>query len=326
MATSPYNAERPELRDDGTPAAVDWVRRTGQADTFLATLDRHLQRRTRRRWAGAASAAAVLVVAGIVWTSMTPTKPITSATPSVIALGAAAQQVLVDGSEVDLNEGADVAVAFSAESRRVALQRGMAHFRVAKSPVPFVVAAGQVEVRAVGTAFATRLSPTGEVEVIVTEGVVAIDRPAPKSARASNAAPVAIKNGVSSSGPGRTERTLALLQAGNRLIVPAGDLAANLENGVATLTEEEMARSLDWRVPQLRFDGMPLAEAVPMFNRHSKIQLRLADAAVGAVKVSGTLRADTVAPLVRMLELEHGLKAVREGDVITLSGAAESGR
>lgn len=309
---------------EGDPSAVDWVRRSGQADMFLSTLDRHLQRRRRRRWAQATGAAMVLLVAGIVWTSSMPKSPALVPGTSAFALGAAAKQVLVDGSEVDLNEGADLAVAFSAETRRVALQRGMAHFRVAKSSVPFVVVAGKVEVRAVGTAFATKLQPGGEVEVIVTEGIVAIDRPLTQGAKPAAPVVAAAQRRAGYSGPGRTERTVAILNAGARLMIPAGELGSNLESGITTLTEAEIAQQLDWRVPQLRFDATPLAEAVPMFNQHSKIQLRLADDAVGAVKVSGTLRGDTVAPLVRMLELEHGLKASRDGDVITLSAATDS--
>lgn len=318
MASRSSNSEGTEPCREVEASAVDWVRRTDQVDTFLSTLDRHLQRRRRRRWTQAAGAAAVLVLGGVLWMSMAPVRSPRAAPVAALVQGAGAKQVLVDGSEVDLGAGADVAVAFTAEIRQVALQRGRAFFRVAKSPVPFVVRAGGVEVRAVGTAFTTQLTESGEVEVVVTEGIVAIDRPA-RSPRGREPA-------ASGRGPGRSERTVALLEAGKRLVIPVGVLDEGLESRIVALDAAEMAQRLDWRAPQLRFDGTPLAEAAPLFNRHSRIQLRLADEAVGRVKLSGALPADNVAPLIRMLELEYGLKAVREGDVITIGGAADPGR
>jgi transmembrane sensor len=57
----------------------------------------------------------------------------------------------------------------------VVLERGEAHFQVAKNPArPFVVVARGVEIRAVGTAFSVGLEST-RVEVLVTEGQVAVE-------------------------------------------------------------------------------------------------------------------------------------------------------
>jgi len=54
----------------------------------------------------------------------------------------------------------------------VRLVRGEAHFTVAKNPArPFIVEAGGVAVRAVGTAFDVRHAD-GAIEVLVTEGKV----------------------------------------------------------------------------------------------------------------------------------------------------------
>ena len=91
--------------------------------------------------------------------------------------------VLEDGSLVELNAGARVAVTFSARERRVRLTHGEAHFTVAKNPArPFVVEVDGYAVRAVGTAFLVQRG-SGEVAVMVTEGQVRVSL-APKLASA----------------------------------------------------------------------------------------------------------------------------------------------
>jgi transmembrane sensor len=79
---------------------------------------------------------------------------------------------LPDGSRVELKDGSEVVVQYSASERRVKLTGGEAHFTVWKDKTrPFIVNAAGVEVRAVGTAFNVRLEAKS-VEVLVTEGRV----------------------------------------------------------------------------------------------------------------------------------------------------------
>jgi transmembrane sensor len=82
---------------------------------------------------------------------------------------------LEDGSTLELNGATRVRVRFSAEERHVQLDAGEANFVVAKDTArPFVVYAGDVSLRAVGTAFNVRHGSNGAVEVIVTEGQVRV--------------------------------------------------------------------------------------------------------------------------------------------------------
>ncbi|OHE82254.1 MAG: hypothetical protein A3G75_15480, partial [Verrucomicrobia bacterium RIFCSPLOWO2_12_FULL_64_8] len=91
-----------------------------------------------------------------------------------IARSTEAQRVLPDGSIIDLNQGAAVAVNSTAGDRRVRLEKGEAHFTVAKDAArPFIVTARGVDVRAVGTAFDVRMD-SATVEVLVTEGRVEV--------------------------------------------------------------------------------------------------------------------------------------------------------
>src|SRR5690606_5608621 len=91
------------------------------------------------------------------------------------AVGEQAREVLPDGSSVTLNTDTEVHVRYLAGERLVRMVRGEAHFTVAHDVSrPFGVRAGDHIVQAVGTAFNVRLQPRGEVEVMVTDGVVRI--------------------------------------------------------------------------------------------------------------------------------------------------------
>jgi len=90
-------------------------------------------------------------------------------------LGEIRRVPLADGSLVAINTKTALEVAMKPKSRRVLLKEGEAWFQVAKDPErPFVVAAGPVRVRAVGTAFSVRRGDEAGagVDVMVTEGVV----------------------------------------------------------------------------------------------------------------------------------------------------------
>jgi transmembrane sensor len=90
-------------------------------------------------------------------------------------LGEIRRVPLADGSLVAINTKTALEVAMKPKSRRIVLKEGEAWFQVAKDPQrPFVVAAGAVRVRAVGTAFSVRRGDEAGagVDVMVTEGVV----------------------------------------------------------------------------------------------------------------------------------------------------------
>ena len=87
--------------------------------------------------------------------------------------------MLDDGSVAELNRGAEIEVNYTVAERRVVLRRGEALFTVAKNPArPFVVRAGGVDVRAVGTAFNVKLAGPN-LEVLVTEGTVHVSQQTP---------------------------------------------------------------------------------------------------------------------------------------------------
>ncbi|MEN8251618.1 MAG: FecR domain-containing protein [Bacteroidota bacterium] len=84
---------------------------------------------------------------------------------------------LPDGSIVKLNAGSKLSFhqIFTQEERRVILE-GEAFFEVAKSDIPFIVEAGSLDVRVLGTSFnIDSYRDKGETTVAVTTGLVSVE-------------------------------------------------------------------------------------------------------------------------------------------------------
>jgi transmembrane sensor len=188
---------------------------------------------------GAAAAAAVIGGAGL-W-SLRPRRLDTG-------LGEIRRVPLADGSMVAINTSSTLEVDLKPKARDVVLRQGEAWFQVAKDPErPFVVAAGAVRVRAVGTAFSVRRElDASSVDVMVTEGVVE-----------------AWVEGVD--GPRHR------LSAGSKLV-----LASTTATAVAE-TASGIERSLAWRNGEIALDGESLEEAARLFNRYNSRQIVIDD-------------------------------------------------
>lgn len=288
----------------------DWVQREGAADRVINDLGVYVCRRRRRRVRAVTAAAAILLVGVLAWRPWHrgADAPVIAAVARDAVVLRPAQRTLPDGTVVDLNAGAEIAVDFSGPLRRVALLRGEGHFQVAKNPQrPFVVSAGGIEVRAVGTAFAVARAAE-QVEVLVTEGRVAIEQPTLPAPAVPAVNPV----------------SLGMLDAGGRIVVtPANEAtSAGLRSEISTISARQIGERLAWREPRLEFAATPLARVVVLFNEHAAARggdrLILSDPALGRVQLSGVLRADDVESLLRVLEVEFQIRAERQGNVITL--------
>lgn len=225
--------------------------------------------------------------------------PVEKNEPAAVVVVRYESRALDDGSVVELNGGAQIEVRFTEEERRVRLVRGEAHFQVAKNPLrPFVVEAGGVAVRAVGTAFNVLLGGH-DVEVLVTEGRVRVDPPA-ASAAASSAPDVS---------------------AGQRVVVALTGGQAPI---VTVVSDEEIARRLAWQPRLLDFSATPLADVAAEFNRRNRTQLVLADPALREMPIVASFRSDNLDGFVRMLELSAGVTAERTGDTVVLRRAPQA--
>lgn len=300
-AENPLHAEALR-RFEATWEALGRPRRTGVAATLRSELDSRL---TRRRWwrAAAAVAGLILVAAGTWW--LRPPAP-ASGTPAPALVRSRImtpeQRTLSDGSRLELSEGAEVAVSFTPDARRLRLVRGEAHFSVVKDLArPFIVTAGGVEFRAVGTAFSVTLDPA-RVELLVTEGRVAVE---------ATAAPQ-----VAAATP------LGTVDAGERLALPVAPAAAAAPRApvpaVETVAPEEIARRQAWRRPRVEFSGAPLSEVVAVLNRQQPRRIELGDPTLAAVPLSGRFQADDLEVFTALLESGFDIAAEDRGGVLVL--------
>lgn len=256
-----------------------------------------------------ALAAAAVTLGLFLWQARAPLVP--TAAP-VRSLALIEQRELSDGSVIELNRGAIVTEHFTSTERRVRLQRGEAHFKVAKDAArPFFVEAGGVAVRAVGTAFNVRLD-SASVEVLVTEGRVKLE-----TATAAVLAPVADEG----SRPGPVAPEPTFLGAGERTVVSLAPAAPAPQ--VAPVPPAEIEARLAWQPRLLDFTSAPLPEIVAEFNRRNPVRLILGDAALAEMRLSATLRSDNLEGFVRLMASDFGLSAEWRGDdqiVLTRAG------
>lgn len=207
---------------------------------------------SRRAMIAGTGVAAAALIGGVGLWAMRPQRLDTR-------LGEIRRVPLADGSMVAINTSSTLEVTLKPKAREILLKQGEAWFQVAKDPDrPFVVAAGPVRVRAVGTAFSVRRGEQAGagVDVMVTEGVV--------------------EAWIEGSGqpPHR-------LSAGNRI-----QLASATPTDVAD-SPSEIERSLAWRNGEIALDGESLAEAAGLFNRYNTRQIVIEDAELSKERFVG---------------------------------------
>ena len=286
---------RRELWPNATVAdLIAAARASGEGN--VATLDYPpdivTPRRERKtaRWAMAAAAACVFVVAGLIvgraqfdqWFS-----------PEYLtAVGEQRSITLEDGSVVELNSQSRLRTRFSDDLRAVELLEGEAIFRVAKDHQrPFRVRTGATDIVAVGTAFNVKASDARTV-VTVLEGRVRVnqrDEAKSPSAQAIKAA-------------GEFE-----LAVGDQLIVAKAQPAVRV-----SLQDTEKVTS--WTDRRLIFEDTPLSSAAAEFGRYSSRAIRIEDAKVGERKINGVFDATDPASLVEFLSADESLNVRSEAD------------
>lgn len=252
-----------------------------------------LERFPRRFWwSVAALAAASLAFGYLGWWRPAPAGNF--GRELATAPGEQTSLAMPDGSTVRLNTATTLRIDYSAAERRVLLLHGEAQFAVAKNSVrPFIVQAGRVRVRAVGTEFNVRRRSRA-IDVLVTEGRVQVTDTAARDpqllARGAQAEP--------------------LLAAGEHASIPvADDVPAPAPVQAEVLAPSEITRLLAWRERRLVFDETPLTEVIAEFNRYNRHQLVLADPRLATRRFGGSFGMDHPEAFVRLLETRFQVRA-----------------
>ncbi|MFL1416985.1 FecR family protein [Pseudomonas fildesensis] len=179
------------------------------------------------------------------------------------------QVTLGDGSQVELNLGTELVYSNYKDQRRVTLNKGEAFFKVSHdSAHPFIVRAGDGQVRVTGTQFNV-WKYDDQVRVMLIEGSVQISID-----KVHGSAPLT---------PG--------MQASYR----QGDATPQISSIAANDT------ALAWRQGKLVLDNLALADALPLINRYLSKPVMLADASTGAIRIGGIYNLNEVTNLIPSL-------------------------
>jgi transmembrane sensor len=198
---------------------------------------------------------------------------------------------LEDGSRITLDTDSRVVTRFDVDARRVELIAGEALFDVARDRSrPFIVRAGDTEVRAIGTSFSVGVRPDGAVKVLVREGLVDV-----RKVRAA-------------AGVSVPANRLALVPA--QAPVPAP----------VVLPPDEVSRQLAWREGMLAFENERLDAAAAQFARYSDVPIRISDEALAGRRISGWFSASDPRGFARAAALSLDASLKETPDALVLSG------
>lgn len=198
---------------------------------------------------------------------------------------------LADGSTVELNARSKVQVHLTDHQRNVALLEGQALFRVAKDKHrPFIVLAGDAQVRAVGTEFDVYRKPGATVVTVVEGRVETYD---------------------GSSGAGAAA-----------IVLSAGEQLTVVPHTVTKPTRTDTLVATAWVQKRLIFEETPLSDVAEEFNRYNRRPLSIDDDELQKVKISGIYSSTDPAslinflrsqPSIRVIETENQVRVVRRG-------------
>lgn len=271
-------AERPAIESLRTGLREDWpVVESARSASKLAA--RH---RWSHRWPMTLAAGLAVAAIAVAWVMTSAPEPV-----YVTERGEQREITLDDGTLVELDADTELTLAYGDEERRVILEAGQAHFDVHRDENrPFIVVAGDSEIRALGTSFQVYRRP-GTVTVTLLEGRVEVvpanDRP----------------NVGAAEEPAWKEE-----------LEPGEQLTLAIEQPVTPeVTSVDVDRVTAWQRGMMDFDGLTLPQVVAELNRYSDTPVLIADSSLNDTRVSGVFAIGDTETLLLALETGFGIDA-----------------
>jgi len=241
---------------------LDRLRAVG-TDAMRAMISANSPAWPHRRWVLSGGAAASLAATALLTVTLWKDRPqqqqfVAPRLDFATKMGETRTVTLPDGSVVTLNTDSRISAGFTSALRKIQLVRGEALFNVAKNKKrPFIVVAGDTQVRAVGTTFTVRLLRERPVQILVQEGVVEVTRRS-----TPNATPVRAT-------------------ADTQTVVPH-----NAPIATRPMPYTRVARNLAWQYGQIAFDNETLEDAAVEFARYSNTKI-VVEPSVGGLTITG---------------------------------------
>jgi len=186
---------------------------------------------------------------------------------------------LLDGSTVELNARSMIQVHLTEQQRDVTLLEGQALFRVAKDKQrPFVVRAGDAQVRAVGTEFDVYKKQTATVVTVVEGRVETYDQ---------------------ADSPGTAA-----------IVLSAGEQLTVLPHVVSKPMRTDTSIATAWVQKRLIFEETPLSDVAEEFNRYNRRPLTIDDSELEKLRISGVYSSTDPASLINFLRSQNSIQVV----------------
>jgi transmembrane sensor len=238
---------------------------------------------TRRVWLGAAGGAIAASIAAAIVLRPTAAPVITYVAPP----GQLREITLADGTHIQLNAASKITVSLGLDARRVTMADAEAVFDVAHdSKRPFLITAGDQQVKVVGTRFDLRERERSMV-LTVSRGVVEV-RPLNKP----DAEPTRLTVGQ---------------QFSHRDGEPT-----------AVVRTVDPTDAFGWTTGQLIYRDQPLSEVAADLTRRFGVPIRPADAETAQLRFTGVLVADNETAVLHRLEAFAPVTVTRTNDAIVL--------
>jgi transmembrane sensor len=192
---------------------------------------------------------------------------------------------LPDGSSVELGADSQLNASFNARARRVQLRSGEAYFKVRHDERrPFLVKAGELTIRDVGTAF--DVLKTGQrVTVTVAKGRVQVVAPG-------------------TLGQGTRITNSIEIGAGQQVLYSPGTAGLRV-------TRVDPASALTWRERRLEFVDTPLSTVIDNINRYVSHPIHIGDPVIGRLNFTGTVDLQSLPRWLEALQTIFPIKVKR---------------
>jgi transmembrane sensor len=199
---------------------------------------------------------------------------------------------LPDGTQVALGAASTMTTHFSRGRRQIDLTSGEAFFTVVHdNSRPFVVGAGDISVRDIGTAFDVRR--TGDrVTIAVTQGRVQVSNISEK--------------------PGANQRGTLEVTAGQLVSYDPNTSAMSM----GSMTAEQ---ATGWQDHRLEFVDEPLSVVIANLNRYSPQPVHIADTDLDKLTYTGLIRTDAIDSWLDALPKLYPLRVDTHGNQVILS-------
>jgi ferric-dicitrate binding protein FerR (iron transport regulator) len=246
-----------------------------------------------RKLVAVAAAAAILVAAWTGWYLMRPTAPAVQQLSS--APGGKSRVVLPDGSIVWLNCNTQLHYeknGFGKQHRDITLT-GEAFFDIAKSEgIPFIIHAGKVNIRVLGTAFNVK-AYTGDSAVFTTlvRGKIAVSF---------------------------REKTV-VLQPEEKLTVPVTRLAPVFQQKHLEKDSSGQLPEISWLNNKLAFDNETFGQLAVKMNRWYGVTFYFESASLQQLRFSGIIDTESIDEALKMLQLSRPFNFRINGKEVRIS-------